>query len=194
LWPPDGLQRNKPRAPKLKAIRYCLINQILYWKDPLGVLLKCMDPREADRIMVEFHSGLCGGHHYWKTTTHKILKARYYWPTSFADVHRGVRACITCQRFLGKQQLKSLPLKPVVVSRPFQQWGLDFIGEIHPASSGQHIWILTATDFLTKWIEAIPTRSTSHKAIIGFLEDLIIRFGCPRNIFMITQPLSRLSH
>jgi ribonuclease HI len=63
LRPPDGLQRNKARALKLKAVRYCLIDQILYWKDPLGVLLRCMDPQEADRIMVEFHSGLCGGHH-----------------------------------------------------------------------------------------------------------------------------------
>jgi hypothetical protein len=182
LRPPDGLQRNKARALKLKAVRYCLIDQILYWKDPLGVLLKCMDPQEADRIMVEFHSGLCGGHHSWKTTAHKILRAGYYWPTLFADVHRGVRACITCQRFSGKQQLKSLPLQPVVVSGPFQQWGLDFIGEIHPASSGQHRWILTATDFFTKWIEAIPTRSASHKVIIGFLEDLITRFGCPSKI------------
>jgi hypothetical protein len=70
----------------------------------------------------------------------------------------------------------------VVVSGPFQQWGLDFIGEIHPASSGQHRWILTATYFFTKWIEAIPTRSASHKVIIGFLEDLITRFDCPNKI------------
>jgi ribonuclease HI len=182
LRPPDGLQRNKARALKLKVVRYCLVDQILYWKDPLGVLLKCINPQEADRIMVEFHSGLCGGHHFWKTTAHKILRAGYYWPTLFADVCRRVRACIPCQRFSGKQQLKSLPLKPVVVLGPFQQWGLDFIGEIHPASSGQHRWILTTTDFFTKWIEAIPTRSASHKVIIGFLEDLITRFGYPRKI------------
>jgi hypothetical protein len=100
----------------------------------------------------------------------------------FANVHKGVRACISCQRFSGKKQLKSLPLQPVVVSGPFHQWGLDFIGEIHPASSEQHRWILTATNFFTKWIEAIPTRSTSHKVIIGFLEYLIVRFGCPRKI------------
>jgi hypothetical protein len=41
---------------------------------------------------------------------------------------------------------------------------------------------MTATDFFTKWIEGIPARSTSHKVIIGFLEDLIVRFGCPKNI------------
>jgi len=27
-------------------------------------------------------------------------------------------------------------LKPISVNGPFQQWGLDFIGEIHPPSSG----------------------------------------------------------
>jgi hypothetical protein len=96
LRPPDSLQRNKARALKLQAVRYCLIDQVLYWKDLLGVLLKCMDPREVDKIMVEFHSGLCGGHPSWKTTSHKILRAGYYWPTLFVDVHRRVRACIPC--------------------------------------------------------------------------------------------------
>jgi hypothetical protein len=151
---------------------------MLYWKDPLGVLLKCMSPQEAEMIVAEFHSGLCGGHHFWKATTHKILRAGYYWLIVFTDICKKVRARIKCQKFAGKKQLKSLPLNPVVVSGPFQQWGLDFIGEIHPASSGQHSWILTATDFFTKWIEAIPTRSASHKVIIGFLEDLIMRFDC----------------
>jgi hypothetical protein len=132
--------------------------------------------------MIDFHGGLCGGHYFWKTTAHKILRAGYYWPTLFPDVCREVRACIKCQKFSGKQQLTSLPLKPVVVSAPFQQWGLDFIGEIHPPSSGQHRWILTATDYFTKWIEVVPTRSTSHKVIISLLEDIIVRFGCPSRI------------
>jgi hypothetical protein len=176
------MEKSKARALKLKAIRYCLIDQALYWKDPQGVLLRCLDPQQAQKVIFDFHSGLCGGHHFWKTTAHKILRAGYYWPTLFPDVCREIRACIKCQKFSGKQQLKSLPLKPVVVSAPFQQWGLDFIGEIHPPSSGQHRWILTATDYFTKWIEVVPTRSTSHKVIISFLEDIIARFGCPSKI------------
>jgi len=78
LWPPDGLQRNKAKALKLKVVRYCLIDQVLYWKDPLGLLLKCVDPQEADRIMVEFHDNLCGGHHLWKTTAYKIFRSGHY--------------------------------------------------------------------------------------------------------------------
>jgi hypothetical protein len=72
----------------------------------------------------------------------------------------------------------------VIASGPFQQWGLYFIGEIHPASNGQHRWIMTTTDYFNKWIEAIPTRSASHKVTIVFLEDIIASFGCPSRIFM----------
>jgi len=75
---------------------------------------------------------MCGGHHYWKTTTHKIIRAGYYWPSLFSDVFSFVKSCDRCQRFEGKQQLKSLPLKPIHAKGPFQQWGLDFIGEINP--------------------------------------------------------------
>jgi hypothetical protein len=132
--------------------------------------------------MFEFHDSLCGGHHFWKTTACKILRVGYYWPTLFTDVRIKVRAYIKFQKFSGKKKLKSLPLKPVVSSGPFQQWGLDFIGEIHPASSGQYRWILTTKDYFTKWIEAIPTRGDSHKVIINFLEDIIARFGYPNII------------
>jgi hypothetical protein len=136
LRPPDGMEKSKARALKLKVVIYCLIDQALYWKDPLGVLLRCLDLQQAQKVMFDFHSSLCGGHHFWKTTAHKILWDGYYWPTLFTDVCREVMACIKCQKFSGKQQLKSLPLKSVVVLAPFQQWGFDFIGEIHPPSSG----------------------------------------------------------
>jgi ribonuclease HI len=158
LKPPDGMGKSKARSLKLTAVKYCIINQVLYWRDPLGVMLRCLNPQEAQKVIFEFHNGLCGGHYFWKTTAHKILRAGYYWPTLFTDVCKEVRACIKCQKFSGKQQLRPLPLKPIVASTPFQQWGLDFIEEIHPPSSGQHRWILTATDYFTKWIEAAPTR------------------------------------
>jgi hypothetical protein len=178
MRPHDGMGISKARDLKLKEIRYFLIDQVLYWKGPLGVLLICPYPQEAQRIMFDFHSILCGGHHLWKTIAYKILRDGYYWPTLFTDVYMEVKACIKCQKFFGKQQLKSLPLKPLVASAPFQQWGLDFIGEIHPPSSGQNRWILTTIDYFTKWIEAIPTWNASHKVIISFLEDIIVRFGC----------------
>jgi hypothetical protein len=144
--------------------------------------LRCLDPQEAQKVMSNFHDSLCGGHHFWRTTTYKILIAVYFWPSLFTDICEKIRARVKCHKFSRNQQLKYFPLNPMVASGPFQQWGLDFIGVIHPASSGQHRWILTSTDYFTKWIESIPTRNASHKVIIGFLEDIMSRFGCPSRI------------
>jgi hypothetical protein len=44
LQPPNGMGKRKVRALKLKSIKYCLIDQLLYWKYPLGVFLICLDP------------------------------------------------------------------------------------------------------------------------------------------------------
>ena len=104
---------------------------------------------------------------------HKILRAGYYWPSIFLDVHSFVRGCEQCQLFTRKQKLVALPLKAVVIEAPFQQWGLDFIGQFKDNSSNGHTWIITATDYFTKWVEAIPTKSTTDKVAMDFLEDRI---------------------
>eukprot|EP00253_Pinus_taeda_P014976 PITA_14976 len=133
--------------------------------------------------MYQLHSNICGGHHYWKTTAHKILRVGYYWPTLLSDVFSFVKSCDKSQRFERKQWLKSLPLKPIHASGPFQWWGLDFIGEINPHSSGQHRWILVATDYFTKWIEAIPTRKVDHRVVMKFLtENIFTSFGYPHKL------------
>eukprot|EP00253_Pinus_taeda_P003993 PITA_03993 len=45
------------------------------------------------------------------------------------------------------------------------------------------IWILIATDYFTKWIEAIPTRQATDMIIIQFLEyNILSRFGFPHKI------------
>jgi hypothetical protein len=180
---PPGLSSSQARAIKLRSAKFCINKNLLYWKDPSGILLRCLDKEQSVEVMHQFHSSICGGHHYWKTTAHKILRAGYYWPTLFSDVFSFVKSCDKCQRFAGRQQLKSLPLKPIHVNGPFQQWGLDFIGEINPHSSGQHKWILVATDYFTKWIEAIPTKNANHQVVIKFLnENIFTRFGCPTKL------------
>eukprot|EP00253_Pinus_taeda_P022666 PITA_22666 len=53
-------------------------------------------------------------------------------------------------------------------------------GEIIPRSSKQHRYILTTTDYFTKWIEAVPLNTTNAEHIIDFIDQfIIIRFGLP---------------
>ena len=70
-----------------------------------------------------------------------------------------------------------------LVLAPFQQWGLDFIGKFKDNSSNGYCWILTATDYFTKWVEAIPTKKATDKVVMDFIEsNIITRFGAPTKI------------
>jgi hypothetical protein len=48
---PLEMEKSKKRALKLKAIKYCIIGQELYWKYSLGLLLQCLNEDESQRVM-----------------------------------------------------------------------------------------------------------------------------------------------
>ena len=119
LSSPPRMAKNKSRTLKLKAAKFCIMNNALYWKYPGGVLLNCLVEEEAKHVMEDFHKGDCGGHLFWKTTANKILRARYYWHTLFANVYKTVASYHECQIFQGRRKLQPLPLNPIKVSAPF---------------------------------------------------------------------------
>ena len=80
-------------------MKHVLIDQILYWKDPGGILLKCLEKSEVDAVILELHCGVCGGHKYWKATAFKILRVGYYWPTLFSDVYHQFKSCVEVKNF-----------------------------------------------------------------------------------------------
>ena len=57
---------------------------------------------------------------------------------------------------------------------------MDFIGQINSPSSKGHRFVLVATDYFTKWTEAIPLKNMTHWEVIEFItEHIIHRFGIP---------------
>jgi hypothetical protein len=105
LQAPPEFSKTKVRLLKLKETKFCIVNKLLYWKDPRGILLSFLIEKEAEKTIKEFHKRDCGGHHYWKTTVHNILRARFYCPTIFPDVYKEVSKCHECQIFYGKGKL-----------------------------------------------------------------------------------------
>lgn len=91
---------------RLQAQKYIISNGQIYWKDLVGVLLLCLVEGENHKVIEEFHGGVCGGHYNWKTTSHKILKARFYWPTLFGKCVGHVRSA----KYLLRD--KKFPLSP----------------------------------------------------------------------------------
>ena len=74
-------------------------------------------------------------------------------------------------------------MNPIVKPWPFRGWGIDLIGQINPPSSKNHKFIVVATDYFTKWVEAIPLKNVTSADMIEFVrEHIIYRFGIPQTI------------
>uniref|UniRef100_A0A3P9P0R0 THAP-type domain-containing protein n=1 Tax=Poecilia reticulata TaxID=8081 RepID=A0A3P9P0R0_POERE len=68
------------------------------------------------------------------------------------------------------------------------QWlGLDVRGSL-PQTLNGHRYILTLTDFYSRWVEAVPMQSCLPSDVAKSLADIIAHFGYPLRI------LSRLPH
>ena len=79
----------------------------------------------------------------------------------FKDAYAWVEKCEMCKMFSRHPQLAALPLKPMIIEGPFQQWGLDFIGQISPTSSSGHKYVIIVTNYFTKWVETKATKKTT---------------------------------
>ncbi|KAL4391183.1 hypothetical protein AHAS_Ahas03G0219600 [Arachis hypogaea] len=63
----------------------------------------------------------------------------------------------------------------------FYVWGIDFMG-LFPNSNG-YLYILLVVDYVSKWVEVIPTRTDNANIVVFFVRNhLICRFGSPRAI------------
>jgi hypothetical protein len=72
------------------------------------------------------------------------------------------------------------PLNPSLPLVPFEKWGINYIGFIHPTFSRRMQYIIVATEYLTKWAEAKTVKFANAKQTTIFLyENIISQFGCP---------------
>jgi hypothetical protein len=85
-------------------------------------------------------------------------------------------------------------LHPIIKPWPFHDYALDFVGQIHPASSKGHRFVLVVVDYFTKWTKVIPLKNMTHREVIHFISEHIIhRFGIPQ-ILTTYQGSSFMSH
>nr|XP_008392498.2 uncharacterized protein K02A2.6-like [Malus domestica] len=60
---------------------------------------------------------------------------------------------------------------------------MDFIGQIHPAYSKGHTFIIVATDYFTKWAKALAVKTNISTTVKKFIETKILHiFGVPETI------------
>jgi ribonuclease HI len=184
--PNSGHDRKTQRL----ALKFTMIDGALY-RRTVGLLLKCLGEEEA---MGEVHEGMCGAHQSAHKMGWALQRLGVYWPTMLQDSFKYYKGCGTCQKFSKIHAMPTSMLHPVIKSWPFRGWGLDFIGEVHLASTKGHQFVLVAIDYFTKWVEAVLLKNMMHREVIDFvLHHIIYRFGIPQTL-TTDQGSSFMSH
>ncbi|XP_074266758.1 uncharacterized protein LOC141590041 [Silene latifolia] len=157
-----------------------------YWDDPClykscadGMIRRCVPREEDTSIMSHCHDLPCGGHASSKKTAAKVLQCGFFWPSLFRDVAFYVKGCDKCQRSGNITRKHEMPMNFMLEVELFDVWGIDYQGPF-PSSFGNE-YILVAVDYVSKWVEAIPTKTCDAKEVIKLLQKVIFpRFGVPR--------------
>ncbi|MCO5593358.1 hypothetical protein L7F22_047370 [Adiantum nelumboides] len=184
---PKHLERVQRHRLVKKALSYQLIGEHLYHKGKDLVLRRVPLVKEIEKILMSCHDGVCGGHFAQEITSRKILQAGFVWPSLHRDVQHWCKACKACQQ-AGDRKLSYGPRLPIFAYGPFEKWRIDAIGPL-PRTSTDKQYILTATDYMTRWAEAASVARITAADVSKFVLDYICsRFGTPLEIISDRGP------
>ena len=110
----------------------------------------CVPEDKYLEVLFHAHSGVGSGHLFANVTSKMLLYLGLWWPTLLMDSQEYFKRCDECQRGKIPTCYDNMPLRPIVSSRAFAKWGIDFVGSLPPAQETRCQYLIVATDYLTK--------------------------------------------
>ena len=135
------------------------------------MIRRCVPNDDQIGILTFFHSEACGGHFSTRKIVDKILQAGFYWPTLFKDCLEFCKTCARCQQLGGVTKRNMMPFTPILIIEIFDCWGIDFMGPFPPSCG--YLYILLVVDYVSKLVEAIPTRTNDNNVVLKFIKEHI---------------------
>ena len=104
------------------------------------------------------------------------LRPKVWWPGIDKDIEQYCKSCYGCQLVSNAS-----PPEPVtrteLPAEPWQSLAVDFMG---PLPSGDSVFVVV--DYYSRWVEAIPTKTTTAEKVVEILKQIFARFGLPTSI------------
>ena len=178
---PTHLTKAQQTTIKQKSRYFIVLNDQLYKKNKENPNrpIKVVKESKVEDVLHHTHSDPLAGH-FSLEETYRRIKIRYYWPQMYNDVRKYVQTCDECQRRGKNKRIE--PLHPIKVGMPFDRMGMDIVGPL-PKTDRGNMYIVVATEYLTKWPEARALQNAKASSVVSFFyEDVICRHGCPKEI------------
>ena len=149
------------------------INGIEYYKQDGKLRRIFKDKTEQIKLINAAHN--IGHERIYKIYYH--LMRDYYWMNMKKDIINFIKCCHKCQTC--RQPLNHYTENNATPpGYPFSKVGLDLVGPLPLAKNGNK-YIIVLFDYITKWTEAEPLKSTESEDVIKFLKSVFSRYGIP---------------
>ena len=128
-----------------------------------------------DTVIKLAHDSILGGHLGIKKTGDKI-RLQFFWPGLQQDVKFHCLSCDLCQRTFPKGRVTKVPLEKMpLIETPFERVAIDLVGPIHPITKNKNRYILTLTDYTTRYPEAVPLSGIEAERVAETLFGMFTR-------------------
>ncbi|GKE90063.1 reverse transcriptase domain-containing protein [Tanacetum coccineum] len=116
------------------------------------------------------------------TMEDRVLYRKSYLVPLMRDAKALIKACDNCQAYASVPRLPKEDMISVTSAWPFMKWGMDIVGPFSEGP-GRVKYLIVATDYFTKWMEAKPLATITGKQVVNFTWDNIVyMFGIPATI------------
>jgi len=110
------------------------------------------------------------------------LRRLYYWPGMRRDIDAWCRQCEGCAISKGPPSRPHGHLREVYAGAPMDLVAIDILSGL-PTTPDGHKYLLVATNYFTKWLEAIPLcDAEAHTCMRALYTAFFSRFGLPRQL------------
>ncbi|XP_068336619.1 uncharacterized protein [Pyrus communis] len=182
---PALIDRQNFQRTHVIRTRVMSLPSLLERGDPVEVCAVEVEPDDWRKIMLRYLDNPNGKH----DRRTKVLATNYvsYQNELYRKGEDGLLLLCLSPHEADQAMAERAPaelLHSVTKPWPFRGWAMDVIGKITPSSgAARHAWIMVATDYFTKWVEARSYAELTAKEVCDFVEENIVtRFGVPETI------------
>ena len=128
-------------------------------------------------VLMAHHSELCQAHFGYRRT-YATMRLKYYWHGMHKDVRNWVLSCKKCNEKKTPVRPVRALLNPLPPTHVGERWAMDLVNM--PRSTRGNRYILTFTEYNTRFVEAFALPNSKTETIAKILVDEIcFRYGAP---------------
>ena len=134
-------------------------------------------------ILRALHDSRTAAHLGQAKTVDRLKRSGFYWLGMVAYAIRWVKACRVCAAKKGPKHNKRTPLQNYRVGSVGDRYSTDLCGPFSPPTRRGKRWILTVTDWFTRYTMAYSLRHATAEEVAGCLYEFMCMFGIPLELY-----------